>query len=138
MNLYAIVESLHVIVAVGGLGQLGVTALIGRNPEWGSVPMLQRLLRGVSGSLVVMLLTGVWLLGLANWTYAHAGWFSTSMLLFLAMGALTGIASATLKKIAASGGTLAASPLLGKFRTLTTLATILLLVIVFLMEGKPF
>lgn len=138
MNLYSVVESIHVIVAVGGLGQLGVAALVGRNPEWGSVPFLQRMLKGVSGSLVVMLLTGIWLLGLDNWTYAHAGWFSVSMLLFIAMGALTGIASATLKKISSSGNTLAASPLLGKFRTLTTWATILLLAIVFLMEGKPF
>jgi uncharacterized membrane protein len=138
MNLYAIVESLHVIVAVGGLGQLGVAALIGRNPEWGNVPLLQRLLRGVSGSLVVMLLTGVWLVVLVNGVYAHAAWFSVSMLLFLAMGALTGIASATVKKISASGSTLGASPLLGKFRTLTMVATILLLAIVFLMEGKPF
>jgi uncharacterized membrane protein len=138
MNLYAIVESIHVIVAVGGLGQLGVAALIGRNPEWGNVQLLKRLLRGVSGSLVVMLLTGVWLVWLANGAYAHAAWFSVSVLLFLAMGALTGIASATLKKIGAAGGTLASSPLLGKFRMLTMLATLLLLLIVFLMEGKPF
>ena len=138
MNLYSVVESLHVIVAVGGLGQLSVAALLSQKPEWASVPLLLRLIRGASGSLVVMLLTGLWLLWLENGTYAHTGWFSASMLLFLAMGALTGIARGTLKKINAGGGTLAASPLLGKFRTLTMVANLLLLVIVFLMEGKPF
>ncbi|HET6402106.1 MAG TPA: hypothetical protein VFH95_12000 [Candidatus Kapabacteria bacterium] len=138
MSLYSIVESIHVIVAVGGLGQLAVIAYVARKPEEGSLPLLKRLVTDVSGSLVVMLLTGIWLLWLENGIYAHTGWFGLSMLLFLALGALTGITRGTLKKIEASGVPIASSPLLGKLRALTLWADILLVLIVFLMEGKPF
>lgn len=138
MSLYSFVAGLHVIVAVGGLGQLVAVPLIAGNPEWGSIPLLKRLLRGASGSLVVMLLTGLWLLGLEGWTFTHAGWFSLSMLLFLAMGAFLGIASGTIKKIDRSGMPFSKSPMVGKLRTLTMLASIALVLIVFLMEAKPF
>ena len=138
MNLYSIVAGIHVIIAVAGLGQLVAVPLIAGNPEWGSIPLLKRILRGASGSLIGMLLTGIWLLGLEGWTFAHTGWFSVSMVLFIALGALTGIASGTLKKIDRSGMPFPKSPLVGKLRTLTTLASIALVLIVFLMEAKPF
>ncbi len=138
MSLYSIVESIHVIVAVGGLGQLSAIPLIAGNPDWASIPLLKRILRGASGSLIVMLLTGLWLLGLQGWTMTHSGWFGLSMLLFLAMGALLGIASGTLKKIDASSVPFSKSPLGPRVRTLTTWAGFALILIVFLMEGKPF
>lgn len=138
MSLYSFVAGLHVIVAVGGLGQLAIIPLVAGNPEWGSTPMLKRILVGASGSLVVMLLTGLWLLGLENWTFAHSGWFSVSMLLFLALGALLGISRGTLKKIDASVVPFQKSPLTPRLRILTTLASVTLVLIVFLMEAKPF
>ncbi len=138
MSLYSFVEALHVIVAVGGLGQLAAIPLIAGNPEWGNVALLKRMLLGASGSLVVMLLTGIWLLGLEDWTMAHAGWFSASMMLFLAMGALLGISRGTLKKIVVSNVPFSKSPLAGRLRALTTWASIALVLIVFLMEAKPF
>ncbi len=138
MSLYSFVEAIHVIVAVGGLGQLVVVSLIAGNPDWGSAALVKRLLTAGSGSLVVMLLTGIWLLALESWNFTHTGWFGVSMLLFLAMGALLGISRGTLKKIDSSGVPFSKSPMLGKLRTLSTLASIALILIVFLMEAKPF
>ncbi|HZK75598.1 MAG TPA: hypothetical protein VFD13_01705 [Candidatus Kapabacteria bacterium] len=138
MNAYSIVEVIHVIVAVSGLGSLTVIALMARKPEWASVPLLTRLFKVVGPSFGLMLLTGIALLWIAGWVYASTGWFRAAFLLFIVLGALTGIAQSTLKKIAASGTPFGSSPLLGKFRTLTLWANILLILIVFLMEGKPF
>jgi uncharacterized membrane protein len=137
MNTYAIVAALHVIAAVGGLGQISAVGVMTRRPEWASVPLMRHLFKSIGGTLIVMLLTGLALLWLSDWVYEHTWWFRISFILFLALGAFHGIAQATLKKIPESTS-LSSAAQLPKLRTMTLLMNIALIVMVYLMEAKPF
>jgi hypothetical protein len=136
MTMYAFVAGLHVVAAVGGLGQISAIGVMARKPEMANVALLRQLFRSVGWTLVVMLVTGVILLALNDWGYARAAWFSTASLLFLALGAFQGIGQAAVKKI--DSGDIARSPQFGKLRTMSMLMSITLFLIVFLMEAKPF
>jgi hypothetical protein len=138
MTAYQIVAVIHAIVAVGGLGQISVLAFLARKPHFAHPELMRRLFKAVGGSLVIMLITGVALLWLSDWVYEHTWWFRISVILFLLLGAMHGIGQATVKKIEASGSTLASSPLIGKLRKVTLIMSLTLMATVFLMEGKPF
>ena len=138
MSLYSLLAAIHVIAAVGGVGQLSVIALMSRKPQHANLQLMLQLFRAVGGSLIIMLITGVAMLWITDWVYEHAWWLRIGFLLFVALGASHGIGQSTLKKIIASGQPLSTSALAGKLRTLMTVASILLVLIVFLMEGKPF
>lgn len=138
MAAYSIVAIIHVIVAVVGLGQISVLALLARRPELASTTLFRKIFQAVGISLILMLVTGVLLLWLSNWTYVSTGWMGFSFVLFLLLGALHGIGQSTVKKIAASGGSFVASPLIGKLRKVTLAMSLTLAVLVLLMEGKPF
>jgi hypothetical protein len=138
MSLYSIVAALHVIAAVGGLGQISAIGVMARKPEFANLAFIRQLMKGVGGTLIVMLVTGVLLLWLSDWIYARAMWFNISFVLFLGLGALHGIAQSTVKKIAAAGQSLSATPLSSKLRTVSLLMSITLAAIVFFMEAKPF
>jgi uncharacterized membrane protein len=137
MNLYAIVAGLHVVAAVGGLGQISAIGVMARRPEWANVPLLRYLFRSVGWTLIVMLVTGVILLAMGQSALARQGWFSVSSLLFLALGAFQGIGQAAVKKMP-EGSPLSSAPQIGKLRTMSLLMSITLALIVFLMEAKPF
>lgn len=138
MSLYQILIVIHVIVAVGGLGQLSVFSYMTRNAATANPQVLQQILKAAGGALVIMLLTGIWMLYLLDWMYERTWWFRISVVLFIALGAMHGITSKTLKKAVAEGGPLANSPLLPKLKTMSVLMSVTLILIVLLMEGKPF
>jgi len=138
MDLYAFVAGLHVIVAVGGLGQISAIGVMSRKPKLANLELMRQLFRAVGGSLVVMLITGVILMLMSNGIFEHAWWLRIAIILFLGLGAVHGIGQGTLKKIIATGQPLESSPLHGKLRTMSLLSSILLVVMVYLMEAKPF
>lgn len=138
MTFNSILAVIHLITAVCGLGLITALALMARKPGWANAIFMLQIFKIVVWSLIVMLVTGAGMLWATDWMAEHTWWFRISFMFFLALFAFHGIAQGTLKKIVASGTPLAASPLLGKLRTMTMLMSITLTLIVLLMEGKPF
>jgi hypothetical protein len=138
MSLYVVLLVIHVITAVGGLGQLAVFGIMTTRPSEASISIMKRILLTAGISLLVMLLTGVGMLWLYDWVYERTWWFRISFILFIALGAMHGMASKSLKRVIAEDGSLPASSHLAKLRTLAILMNITLALIVFLMEAKPF
>lgn len=98
------VTTLHVLVAVLGLGLVGAAALVAR-PSAGSGPaadelrvILRQLALGINLSLGVMLLTGLLAEALAGWPFHGTYWFRLGFLLLVVAGGLNGWMGATLRK----------------------------------------
>jgi len=137
MSLYAAVISLHVIVAVVGIGLLGAVPLVaayggraGLAPS-ATAGLLESLLRYTRWSLATMALTGGLLDYAAGGGFHSSGWFRASVALFLLLAVMQARARAALRKGLASG----------TFRRVerwgwTMCATVVLIVV--LMEIKPF
>ena len=136
MNWYLILLVIHVIVAVGALGQLGVFGLMTRIPNTANPVIMSRILKAAGGGLILMLLSGLGLLWLSDWMYMHSWWLRISTLLFIAMGALHGIASATLRKGTVNG--VVSNEALAKLKGLAAGLSLTLALIILLMEAKPF
>jgi hypothetical protein len=82
--------------------------------------------------LVLQLLTGGYLISQGDY---KPGWMITVIVLFVAIGALTGIVQATLKRIAiAAAKGENASAAISKVQTLSSIAFVVFLVIIWLME----
>jgi hypothetical protein len=136
MNWYLVVLVIHVITAVGALGQLGVLGLMTRLPNTANPEIMSRILRAAGSGLVIMLLSGIGLLWLSDWMFMHTWWLRIAVLLTIAMGAMHGIASATLRK-GTSGGKISTEAL-AKLKGLAIGMSATLALIVLLMEAKPF
>ena len=90
MTTYSLVLSLHVITAVLGLGPLaGVTVMTASGTSLQLGP-LQRIMRLVIWSLLVMLVTGATLAGLVHGAFERSWWLRISVLLFFLLGFLHG------------------------------------------------
>lgn len=136
MNWYLIVLAIHVIVAVGALGQLGVLGLMTRIPNTANPVIMKRILAAAGSGLIIMLVSGLGLLWLSDWIFMHSWWLRIATLLFIAMGAMHGIASATLRK--GTTGNTVSSEALAKLKGLSIGMSVTLAIIVLLMEAKPF
>jgi hypothetical protein len=136
MNWYLIFLVIHVIVAVGALGQLSVFGLMARVPNTANPEVMSRILKAAGGGLILMLLSGLGLLWLSDWMFMHSWWLRIAFLLFIAMGAMHGIASATLRKGTTNGKI--SSEALAKLKGLSMGLSLTLMLIILLMEAKPF
>src|SRR5687768_16091333 len=116
MNWYLIFLVIHVITAVGALGQLGVLGLMTRIPNSANPEIMKRILKAAGSGSIFILLSGLGLLWLSDWAFMHSWWLRISVLLFIAMGAMHGIASATLRKGTTNG--VVSSQALGKLKGL--------------------
>ncbi|TJY39719.1 DUF2269 family protein [Cohnella pontilimi] len=86
-------------------------------------------------ALVLQLLTGGYLISQTGSDYA-VSWMIVSVVLFLAIAALTGIVQASIKRVAAaSKDGQNASSSIGKIRTLSSIVFILFLVILWVMTN---
>lgn len=146
MALYPFLVSLHVIVAVLGLGPLLALALLTKRPPLpagtprpmppeAALRAFARALRLSQAGLGLMLLTGIVLVAMTHGVFGRQAWMITSVILFLLLGAATGIAQSNLKKALNPPGEIthverAHQFLLGSCGLVT--------VIVWLMQTKPF
>lgn len=146
MNLYSFVVSLHVIVAILGLGPLMTLTVLTRRPASATAasrpvppePALRafmRLLRVAQVSLGLMFVTGAILIARVHGAFGHQNWMVVSVALFLVLGGGTGLAQLLLKKALTGAG--AAVHLEQAHRALCALCFIVA-VIAWLMESKPF
>jgi hypothetical protein len=101
MTLYPVLLSLHVVVAILGVGQVAGIAVVASSmtvatPElWG---ILSRLVRGASISLAVMFLTGAYFEAATGGAFHRTWWFRISVLLFFGIGAFLGRTRGALRK----------------------------------------
>jgi uncharacterized protein YfaQ (DUF2300 family) len=132
--------ALHVVTAILGLGQIaGMAVVASTNTNEATVPQstwraLERLVRGATWSLLVMLLTGILIAYLVGFElYGKHLWLRASFAATLVIGALNGTLRRALKN----------RPQLGEARVMKRVATsawimcALLAVIATLMELKP-
>lgn len=137
MNPYVIVVCIHVVVAVLGLGQVTGMLVLASGAEETVSPatwrVLERLVRGISWSLLVMLLTGVLIEYLGGGGFHHTWWFRLSFLLLLALGAISGATRRALRK----RGQTPAGETLRRVRRAAWAMCTLIAVVTVLMESKP-
>ena len=102
-NSFAI--SLHVVTAILGLGQAAGIAVVASSTlshppaARGTRTTLERLARGTSWSLAVMVLSGLAIARLVGWDYYGAKWWlRISFIATLVLGAITGGVRRTLRK----------------------------------------
>jgi hypothetical protein len=139
MTLYAAVRLVHVIVAVLGTGTIAAIAIVAHKaraqPAGLSASPLPALVRWASVSLVLMLITGIWIDFEMHGVFHHALWFRAAMFGLV----LTGGTLAVLRRQLASGlrGRLAPERALFRVTTLAVIASALVLAIVVLMERRP-
>lgn|GEM_PF-454266 len=126
MDLYLLAICIHVVFALLGAGPVAALAA-SLGPDGPSPATARALLRLATWSLVIVLVTGLAMVGLTGGAIAKGWWFHLSSTLFLAVGALVGVASAKLRKTGDVGAA----------RTLTRIATALVVVIIVLMQAKP-
>src|SRR5436190_241223 len=104
MPLRELALSIHVVTAILGLGQVaGIAILASSTPTGASVApatwiALQRLARGATWSLPVMLTSGAFLEYTVAWGHHTEPWFRLSGVLFLALGAVLGTTVRALRK----------------------------------------
>lgn len=143
---YTLLVSLHVIVAVLGLGPLPALALLTKRPPVpagaprplppeAALRAYGRVLCVSQIGLGLMLVTGGILVAMTHGAFAHQAWMAISVVLFLVAGAGTGLAQSQRRKALAQAGSIAhvehAHQLL-----LATCGVVA--VIVWLMQAKPF
>ena len=138
MTLLTAALPLHAIFAVLGVGQIGALAAISFRPEPMGPPIGQMalILRWVTISLAGMLLTGIALVAASAGVQAHTLWFRISIGLFVAIGVLTGILRANLRR-ANSPDPSAAERYLPRIRMEAAVLCLLVVGIVVLMVSKP-
>ena len=146
MSLYSFLVSIHVVVAILGLGPLMALALLTKRPPLPVAaprpvppePALRafaRILRVSQASLGLMLITGITLVAMTHGIFGRQLWMITSVILFLALGASPGLAQSNFKM--ALGST---TPIMHVERAHHFLlaACGLVVVIAWLMQTKPF
>src|SRR5262249_11106632 len=134
MNLYVWIVALHAAVAVLGTGQLAAIALVARAQRRG--PVEQRTVAG-TGTLAVtatwrlalLLVTGALAMYLGPAVFLGMWWMRISIVLFLALGALTGQVRGAARRGSAAP--------LARIEALGWVMCGVLFAIVVLMEAKP-
>lgn len=145
MNFYTFTTSLHVVVAILGVGPLMALAMMTRRPPraaGGSRPMppepalraFLRLLRLCQVSLGLMLITGATLIAIVHGAFGRQLWMMISVALFVALGGGTALVQRNFKKAAAMGSI---EHVERAHRVLLAMCAIVV-VIAWLMESKPF
>jgi hypothetical protein len=146
MSLYPFLVSVHVIVAVLGLGPLVALALLTKRPPIpagatrpvppeAALRAFARVLRVSQASLGLMLITGITLVALTHGVFGRQLWMITSIILFFAVGSATGMAQGNLKKALGSPTPIAHVERAHRF---LLGACGLVAVIAWLMQTKPF
>jgi hypothetical protein len=121
---YSLLVALHVVSLLFCAGPLLAVALA---PEMGPAAA-QRLTRVASFALLALLLTGGAAIAMTGPAFIHTWWLRLSLILFVVIGALTG----RLRRLTREPG----SP--GAVRRLAWVTTLALVLVVYLMEAKPF
>ena len=145
MNLYSFVTSIHVIVAILGVGPLMALAMMTRRPPLPAgvsrpvppEPALRsflRLLRLCQVSLGPMLITGAILVAIVHGAFGRQLWMMISVALFVVLGGGTALVQRDLKKALAMGSIVHVER---AHRLLLAMCAIVV-VIAWLMESKPF
>jgi hypothetical protein len=104
MALYALFISIHIVAAILGLGQIAGVAVLGRSMSLhapagtASWTALQRLSRGTTGTLVIMLLSGVLLEYASGAAFHDTWWFRLSFFGLLGLGAINGMMGRAIRK----------------------------------------
>ncbi len=130
MSLYSFFLFLHVVSAVLGVGPAG--ALIMVSFQRPLVPTLARgLARLISGTLLIMVVTGVMLVKLTGWTLGHSGWVRTAFALTLVVGFLAGRIARSLRKPEDPS-------VIVSVQRMSVLIAAVVVIIVYLMVLKPF
>lgn len=146
MNLYTLIVSLHVIVAILGLGPLlALAVLTGRPPASADTPRpippppalraLLRLLRVSQVGLALMLATGIAMMVFVHGAFGRQIWMIASMVLFISLGAGSGISQRYLKRALTPAGSLL--DIERAHRLFITMCAVVA-VIAWLMKSKPF
>jgi hypothetical protein len=146
MSLYTSVVSLHVIVAILGLGPLMALVMATRGPSLpagASRPMppeaalrvFLKLLRLSQAGLGLMLVTGGTLVAMVHGAFAGQKWLVVSVVLFVILGGVMGVAQSYFKKALKPTG----APVHVERAHLSLIATCVIVgVITWLMQTKPF
>jgi hypothetical protein len=121
---YSLLVAVHVVSFLFCAGPLLALALA---PDMGP-SAAQRLTRVASFGLLALLVTGVGAIAMTGPAFIHTWWLRLSLILFLVIGALTG----RLRRLTREPGSAGA---VGRLARVTTLALVL---VVYLMEAKPF
>lgn len=109
MTMYQVALALHVITSILGVGQVvGIAVLASAASAHGPAGSahwvaLQRLTRGTTGSLVMMLLTGGWIEMASGGGYHETWWFRISFALLLVLGAIAAGIRRSLRRREAAG-----------------------------------
>ncbi|MDG0790444.1 hypothetical protein OMP38_05980 [Cohnella ginsengisoli] len=137
--MYDVMIFLHIVGAIG-MGIYALLPFLAKRFRQLSTPAQEGLASGLVAagrigqySLVLQLLTGGYLISQNDYKVA---WMITIVVLFLALGALSGIVQAPLKRIvaAASGGQDASSNI-SRVQTLSIVILVIFLVVVWLMKN---
>jgi len=133
---YTHLLALHILFAVIGIGPVTVIALLAiKEPEGDALKTVMT--RGrliLQPALLLMLLTGIGLLWVTGWSYMHTAWFLISFVLFIALGAFTGILQKNVRKATTPEEAAAHA---SSTRLMGWLALLSTVVIVWLMVTKP-
>ena len=131
MTSYIIIKVIHVLTAVLGLGQVGaLSSLSWQLPS--ATPLIMRIARIVTVSLLIMLLSGIGLLKMSGWAFASTVWVRGSFFLMLVIG----FSASRIVKAARSPQQ--GADTMATLRRYSTLIAALTGVIVWLMTAKPF
>ncbi|WP_394831277.1 hypothetical protein LVJ94_32680 [Pendulispora rubella] len=106
MMLYRLALSIHVVTAILGLGRVVAIAVIASRDEpagAGTWNTLQQLVKGLTWSLPIMLLSGALLEYASGGAYHGAWWFRLSVLALFVLGALSGAMRRALRKRESTG-----------------------------------
>ena len=139
MTLYQLTISIHVVTAILGIGQIAGIAVLASSGAAqapvgvGTWTALQRLARGTTWSIVIMLLSGALLEYASGGTYHEEWWFRLSFVCVLLLGAINGRSQRALRKRESVGGE---QTLKGVVRSAWIMCAITAVVAV-LMEVKP-
>jgi hypothetical protein len=110
MTLYQLAISIHVVTAILGIGQIAGIAVLASSTAAqtpvgaGTWTALQRLARGTTWSLVIMLLSGALLEYATGGAYHQEWWFRLSFVCVLLLGAINGRSQRALRKRESVGG----------------------------------
>jgi hypothetical protein len=146
MNLYTFVVSLHVVVAILGLGPLTALAILTKRPPLPagvSRPMppepalraFLRLLRISQVSLGLMFITGTTLIAIVHGAFGRQMWMIASVALFVVLGGGTGVAQSYLKKALTPAGSIVH---VERAHLCLLVMSVIVVVIAWLMQSKPF
>jgi uncharacterized membrane protein len=146
MNPYSTLVAFHVVVAICSIGPLFALVLLTKRPplpDGAPRPMppepalraFGRLLRFAQLGLILMVLSGGVLLGMAHGAFTSSVWLVTSVILVTALGALSGVAQKTLGRAARPGGTI---DHVNRTHNYLKVMCLMIVAIIWLMQAKPF